>query len=94
MSILTGILIGLITGFLASKVAGAGGKRVVVDMALGAVGAFGGSAVFHLVARTWVGDFHVWSLVVSVIGALVVLAGYRATVKLSKQPKASAPAGS
>jgi uncharacterized membrane protein YeaQ/YmgE (transglycosylase-associated protein family) len=49
-----------------------------MDMVLGVVGAIVGGAVFHLVGQTGVTGFNLWSLFVSVTGAVLVLVVYHA----------------
>lgn len=78
MSILAWILLGLIAGFIASKLVVGSGKGLVMDLVLGVVGAFVGGGLFHLVGRTGVTGFNLWSVFVSVIGAVVVLVAYHA----------------
>jgi uncharacterized membrane protein YeaQ/YmgE (transglycosylase-associated protein family) len=76
MSIIGWILLGLLSGFLASKIVNGTGEGLFRDMVLGVVGAFVGGAAFHLLGRTGVTGFNVWSLFVSVIGSVVVLVAY------------------
>jgi uncharacterized membrane protein YeaQ/YmgE (transglycosylase-associated protein family) len=78
MSIIAWILLGLISGFIASKVVNGSGKGVIMDMVLGVIGAFVGGGLFHLVGHVGVTGFNLWSVFVSVIGAIVVLVSYHA----------------
>src|SRR5207253_2137659 len=68
MSILGWLLLGLLSGFIASKIVNGTGEGLFRDMILGVVGAFVGGAAFHLMGHTGVTGFNVWSLFVSVIG--------------------------
>jgi len=77
MSILAWILLGLISGFIASKLVGGGGG-LLVDLVLGVIGAFAGAGVFHLIGRVGVTGFNLWSVFVSVIGAVFALVVYHA----------------
>jgi uncharacterized membrane protein YeaQ/YmgE (transglycosylase-associated protein family) len=78
MSIVAWILLGLIAGFVASKVVNGSGRGLWVDMVLGVVGAMVGGALFHFAGQTGVTGFNLWSLFVSVIGAIVVLVVFHA----------------
>ena len=78
MSILGWILLGLLSGFIASKMVNGTGEGLFRDMILGVVGAFVGGAAFHRMGHTGVTGFNVWSLFVSVIGSVVILVAYHA----------------
>ena len=78
MSIIAWILLGLVSGFIASKVVGGGGGGLLVDLLLGVVGAVVGGFLFHLIGRIGVTGFNLWSVFVSVVGACVVLVVYHA----------------
>jgi uncharacterized membrane protein YeaQ/YmgE (transglycosylase-associated protein family) len=73
MSIITWILLGLVSGFIASKLVNKTGEGVFLDIVLGIVGAFVGGFLFHLFGATGVNGFNLWSMFVAVIGAVVVL---------------------
>jgi uncharacterized membrane protein YeaQ/YmgE (transglycosylase-associated protein family) len=78
MSIIAWILLGLVSGFLASKIVNGTGEGLLLDMVLGVVGAFVGGAAFHLIGRAGITGFNFWSLFVSVIGSILVLVVYHA----------------
>jgi uncharacterized membrane protein YeaQ/YmgE (transglycosylase-associated protein family) len=78
MSVLGWILLGLISGFVASKIVNRTGEGVLLDIVLGVVGAFVGGFLFNLIGSVGVTGFNVWSMFVSVIGAVVVLVLYHA----------------
>ena len=73
MSIIAWVVLGLISGFIASKIINKTGEGMVLDIALGVVGAVVGGFLFHMVGATGVDGFNVWSMFVAVIGAVVVL---------------------
>jgi len=73
MSIIAWIILGLISGFIASKIVNKTGEGFVLDVFLGVVGALAGGFLFHLVGATGVTGFNIWSMFVAVIGAIVVL---------------------
>ena len=78
MSILAWIVLGLISGFMASKVVNRRGQDRLMDMALGVLGALVGGVMFHLVGRTGVTGLNLWSVFVSALGAASVLVVYHA----------------
>jgi uncharacterized membrane protein YeaQ/YmgE (transglycosylase-associated protein family) len=73
MSIIAWIVLGLLSGFIASKVVNKTGEGMVIDIVLGIVGAVVGGFLFHLVGATGVDGFNIWSMFVAVVGAMVVL---------------------
>src|SRR5579859_3589941 len=73
MSIISWILLGLVAGFIASKLVNKTGEGVFLDIVLGIVGAFVGGFLFQLFGATGVSGFNLWSMFVAVIGAVVVL---------------------
>jgi uncharacterized membrane protein YeaQ/YmgE (transglycosylase-associated protein family) len=78
MSILAWLLLGLIAGFVASKIVNKSGSGVFLDIVLGIVGAVVGGFIFDLLGAQRVTGFNLYSLVVSIIGAIVVLVVYHA----------------
>jgi uncharacterized membrane protein YeaQ/YmgE (transglycosylase-associated protein family) len=81
MSIIGWIVLGLISGFIASKIVNRRGEGVALDIVLGIVGALVGGVLFNVTGAAGVTGFNLWSMIVSVIGALVVLAVYHALVR-------------
>ena len=73
MSIIGWLVLGLIAGFIASKIYVGSGQGIVMDIVLGIVGAFVGGFLFNAVGGTGVTGFDLYSMVVAVIGAVVVL---------------------
>jgi uncharacterized membrane protein YeaQ/YmgE (transglycosylase-associated protein family) len=78
MPILAWMVLGLIAGFVASKLVNKTGEGLVRDIALGVVGAMAGGWIFNQFGQTGVTGLDIRSLVVAVIGAVVLLAGYHA----------------
>ena len=76
MSFIAWIILGLIAGFLASKIVNRSGEGVVLDILLGVVGAVVGGWLFHTFGMPGVTGLNVYSLVVAVIGAIVFLVIY------------------
>jgi uncharacterized membrane protein YeaQ/YmgE (transglycosylase-associated protein family) len=78
MGIIAWILLGLVAGFIASKIVSGSGAGTVVDIVLGVVGAVVGGLIFHLAGASGVTGLNIWSLVVAVLGAVIVLGVYHA----------------
>ncbi len=76
MSIIAWIILGLISGFIASKIVNRSGEGVILDIVLGIVGAVVGGWIFHAVGMAGVTGLNVYSLIVAVIGAIVLLLIY------------------
>jgi uncharacterized membrane protein YeaQ/YmgE (transglycosylase-associated protein family) len=80
MSFIAWIVLGLISGFITSRVVDGRSQSPLRDMALGVLGAFVGGLMFHLIGQTGVTGINGWSVFVSVLGAAAVLLGYHAIV--------------
>ena len=78
MSFLAWIVLGLLAGFVGSKIVNNTGQGVVLDIILGVVGAVIGGWLFNQFGASGVSGLNLYSLVVSVIGAIVVLIVYHA----------------
>ncbi len=76
MSILAWLLLGLIAGFIASKIVNRSGSGLLLDIVLGIVGAFVGGWLFNQFGNSGVSGFNLYSLLVATVGAIVVLAIY------------------
>jgi uncharacterized membrane protein YeaQ/YmgE (transglycosylase-associated protein family) len=76
MSMIAWIVLGLIAGFIASKLVNHTGEGVVLDILLGIVGAFVGGSLFHAFGHAGVNGLNVYSLFVAVVGAVVLLVVY------------------
>ncbi len=73
MSIIAWLILGLIAGFIGSKIVHRSGEGVLLDIGLGVVGAVVGGFLFSLVGAEPVTGFNIYSLVVAVIGSIIVL---------------------
>jgi uncharacterized membrane protein YeaQ/YmgE (transglycosylase-associated protein family) len=78
MSILAWIVLGLIAGFIGSKLVNKQGEGVVLDIVLGVVGAVVGGWLFSFFGAAGVTGLNIYSLIVAVVGAVVVLVVYHA----------------
>lgn len=78
MSVLAWIVLGLIAGFIGSKIVNKSGEGIIVDIVLGVVGAVVGGWLFRFFGSTGVTGLNLWSMLVAIIGAIVVLVAYHA----------------
>ena len=78
MSFITWVVLGLIAGFIASKIVNKQGEGLLLDIVLGVVGAVVGGWLFALLGASGVSGVNVYSLLVAVVGAIVVLFVYHA----------------
>jgi uncharacterized membrane protein YeaQ/YmgE (transglycosylase-associated protein family) len=78
MSILAWIVLGLIAGFVGSKLVNKTGEGVILDIVLGVVGAVVGGYLFSIFGAHGVTGLNLYSIFVAVIGAVVVLVVYHA----------------
>jgi len=78
MSLFAWLLLGLLSGFIASHLVNHRGEGMVLDILLGIVGAVVGGWLFHLFGAVGVTQLNLYSLIVAVSGAVVVLFLYHA----------------
>ena len=78
MGILSWIILGLIAGFIGSKIVDSQGQGFWLNMALGIIGALVGGFLFSLFGATGVTGLNIWSMIVAVAGSIVVLLIYNA----------------
>lgn len=76
MSIIAWIILGTIAGFIASKLVTGQGAGLVLDLALGIVGAIVGGFLFTQFGAAGVTGFDFYSIFVALVGSVVVLAAY------------------
>jgi uncharacterized membrane protein YeaQ/YmgE (transglycosylase-associated protein family) len=79
MGIISWLILGLIAGFIGSKIVNKSGQGFWLDIALGIVGAIVGGFLFSGVfGMEGITGLNIWSLIVAIIGSIVVLWGYHA----------------
>jgi uncharacterized membrane protein YeaQ/YmgE (transglycosylase-associated protein family) len=76
MSIIGWLVLGLIAGFIASKIVNKTGEGVILDIVLGIIGAVVGGFLFSLIGAEGVTGFNIYSMFVAIIGAIVMLLIY------------------
>jgi uncharacterized membrane protein YeaQ/YmgE (transglycosylase-associated protein family) len=81
MGLISWIILGLIAGFIASKIVNRTGSGLVLDIFLGMIGASVGGLIYSgLFGMSGVTGLNIWSIIVSVIGAVIVLWVYEAVL--------------
>jgi uncharacterized membrane protein YeaQ/YmgE (transglycosylase-associated protein family) len=79
MTIIGWLILGLIAGFIASKIVNKTGEGILLDIVLGIAGAFVGGFIFtSVLGHEGVTGFNLYSMFVAVIGAIVLLVLYHA----------------
>jgi uncharacterized membrane protein YeaQ/YmgE (transglycosylase-associated protein family) len=78
MSIIGWIVLGLIAGFIASKIVNKRGGGIVLDIFLGIIGALVGGFLFSQLGAVGVSGFNLWSMLVAIVGAVIILLLYHA----------------
>lgn len=78
MTFVAWIVLGLIAGFIASKIVNREGQGVLRDTLLGVVGAIFGGMLFSLFGGRGVSGINLHSLIVAVVGAIALLFAYHA----------------
>lgn len=74
MGVIAWIVLGLIAGFIASKIMGTSGQQgILTDIVLGIVGAVVGGILVSAVTGVGVTGFNLWSIIVAIVGACVVI---------------------
>lgn len=76
MSILAWIVLGLLAGFIGSKIINKKGEGFFLDIVLGVVGAVVGGWAFQFFGASGVTGLNLYSLLVAVAGSVIVLALY------------------
>jgi len=78
VSIIAWIILGLIAGFIASKIVSRQGQGVLLDILLGIVGAIVGGWIMAVLGGRGVTGFNLYSILVSIGGAVLVLVVFHA----------------
>ena len=78
MSFLAWIILGLIAGFIGSKIVNKRGEGLILDIILGVIGAFVGGWLFTMFGASGVTGLNLYSMLVAVVGAIVLLVVYHA----------------
>jgi uncharacterized membrane protein YeaQ/YmgE (transglycosylase-associated protein family) len=71
-------VLGLIAGFIGSKLVNKTGEGLILDIALGVAGGIVGGWLFGVFGMSGVTGLNIYSLIVAVVGAVVFLLAYHA----------------
>ena len=83
MSILGWIVLGLIAGFIASKIVNRKGEGFFIDIGLGVIGGLVGGWLFEFFGKAGVTGFNLYSMFVAIVGAVIVLVVYHLIRKVA-----------
>ncbi len=84
MSIIAWLLVGLVAGWIANMVMSSGAGNLVADLIIGVVGAIAGGFIMGAITgRDFLSGFNIESVLVSILGAIVVIAIYRLVTRQS-----------
>ena len=72
------IILGLISGFIASKLVNKSGSGILLDIVIGIIGAIVGGWIGAKLGVGGINGLTLWSIVLSVLGAVIVLMIYNA----------------
>jgi uncharacterized membrane protein YeaQ/YmgE (transglycosylase-associated protein family) len=78
MGIISWIILGLIAGFIGSKIVDKQGQGFWLNIVLGIVGALVGGFLFDLFGAVGVTGLNIYSMIVAILGSVVVLLIYNA----------------
>jgi uncharacterized membrane protein YeaQ/YmgE (transglycosylase-associated protein family) len=76
MSVIGWIVLGLIAGFIASKIVHGASQGFFLNIVLGVIGALVGGWLFRFFGEAGLTGFSLYSMFVAVVGAVVVLLAY------------------
>ena len=78
MGIISWIILGLIAGFIGSKIVDKQGQGFWLNITLGIIGALVGGFLFSFFGASGVTGLDIWSMIVAIVGSVVVLLIYNA----------------
>ena len=83
MSVVGWIILGLIAGFIASKIVHGRGQGFFLNILLGVIGALFGGWLFRSFGETGLTGFSLYSMFVAIIGAVIVLLAFHAIRRIA-----------
>jgi uncharacterized membrane protein YeaQ/YmgE (transglycosylase-associated protein family) len=78
MGIISWIILGLIAGYIGSRIVDKQGQGLWLNMALGIIGAIVGGFLFDFFGASGVSGLNIYSMIVAIVGSVVVLLIYNA----------------
>jgi len=85
MSIIAWLVLGLIAGFIATRIVNKQGEGLLLNIVLGVVGAEVGGWLFRLFGMSGVTGLNLYSLLVATLGAVVLLFIYHQLVRMRRR---------
>lgn len=84
MSILVWLVLGLVVGYVLSRIVNTSGEGLLRDILIGIGGALVGGSLFTTLGSVAVIRFSFWSLIVALVGAVVALLVYHGSTDRSR----------
>ena len=81
MGIIAWLVLGLIAGFIASKLVNKQGEGMLLDIVMGIVGAVVGGFVAQFAGFSGITGFNLYSILIAVVGSVLVLVLYHAVAR-------------
>ena len=81
MSLLAWVILGLVAGFIGSKIVNKKGEGLILDIVLGIIGAVAGGWIFNALGASGVTGLNLYSLFVAVVGSIILLVLYHAVFR-------------
>ena len=81
MSFLAWIILGLVAGFIGSKIVNKRGEGLVLDILLGIVGAVLGGWLFQKLGMAGITGLNIYSICVAILGSILFLVLYHAVFR-------------
>ena len=78
MSIIAWLVLGLVSGFIGSKIVNDRGEGIIGDIVVGVIGAFIGGFLFNLFGASGVTGLNLYSIFVATAGSVTLLGVYYA----------------
>ena len=78
MGLISWIIVGLIAGYIGSRIVNKSGEGLLRDTLLGVLGALVGGIIFQQLGYAGVTGVNLWSILVAIIGAVILLVLYHA----------------
>lgn len=76
MGIFSWLIMGLIAGFIGSKIVNKTGSGLIMDIVLGIVGAIVGGFIGKLLFHVGIDHFSLYGVIMAIFGAVIVLYAY------------------
>lgn len=81
LNLIAWVILGLVAGFIASKIVNKTGSGLLMDVVLGLIGAFVGGWVMQRFGAQGATGLNIYSLIVATVGAVVVMLAYHFIVR-------------